>query len=124
MLSLLLLCTITFATDAQEQYGTIKGQVVDRDNGQPLPFVAVRLKNYADSIIIGANTNFDGEYEISQIPLGNYQYKVAYAGYKTIIEENINIFKDSIVHINKKLTTLSDTIDVVVMPYICFKKNK
>ena len=58
--------------------GKLKGTVTDIISGEPLPFTNVFLEGTS----IGAATTFDGEFEIVQIPAGEYNVIVTYVGYK------------------------------------------
>jgi hypothetical protein len=72
---LLLISTATIA----QSTGTIRGFVYDRDNGEPVIFTNVFLKNTS----FGASTDVNGYYSISRIPPGNYTLMVTALGYDT-----------------------------------------
>ena len=56
----------------------IKGKVLDKSTGEPLPGANVMLENTN----LGSATSFDGTYTINNIPPGNYVLQVKYLGYK------------------------------------------
>ena len=58
--------------------GSIWGYVKDADSGEPLPGANVFLEGTS----IGAATNAEGKYEISQVPPGTYTLVIRYIGYK------------------------------------------
>lgn len=66
-----------FAT-AQAQNGTIKGQVTDAKSGFGLPGVNVLIKGTT----IGASTDLDGNYTISNLAPGYYTIYASYISYK------------------------------------------
>lgn len=57
---------------------TIKGRVVDRENGQALPGTNVLVMGTS----YGAATDLDGNYAISSVPDGSYRLRLAYVGYQ------------------------------------------
>jgi iron complex outermembrane receptor protein len=58
--------------------GTIKGKVVDKSTGEPLPSADVHLVE----IKRGTITKTDGTFVIQSVPAGNYTIEVSYVGYK------------------------------------------
>ena len=58
--------------------GTIKGKVVDKSTGEPLPSADVHLVE----IKRGTITKTDGTFVIQNVPTGNYTIEVSYVGYK------------------------------------------
>ncbi len=78
---------------AQVGQGALKGKVVDKSTGQPLPFVNVVLEQNG-SIVTGAATDFDGNYFIKPIPPGKYDLKVKFIGYQPLQVSGIVINAD------------------------------
>lgn len=62
--------------------GTLKGQVTDAANGEPLPFVQVQLANSSYSNL----TDFDGNYVFNHLPPGDYEAEFSLVGYTTLKE--------------------------------------
>ena len=60
---------------SQTGLGTIKGTVTDSDTKQPVPFSKVLLKKDGQ-IKGGANTDFDGNFQINSIDPGSYDIEV------------------------------------------------
>jgi len=79
-LAILLTNISVFAQD-----GTIRGTISDEKTGEPLMFTNVIVPN--TSPVIGAQTDLDGNYELS-VAEGTYSLEVSYVGYatKTITE--------------------------------------
>jgi hypothetical protein len=73
----------------QEQYGNIRGSVVDKE-GQPLPGVAVTLESelYARRSII---TSEGGLFRLINLPPGLYSLKCELPGFKTYLQKNLDI---------------------------------
>lgn len=75
---LAVLCA-TVATSLAQQ-GKIKGFVYDKATGEPVLFTSVYLKGTS----LGAATDVNGYYLISNIPPGEYTLMVTYLGYDTL----------------------------------------
>tara|TARA_R110002049_G_scaffold299232_1_gene489388 strand:+ start:294 stop:1445 length:1152 start_codon:yes stop_codon:yes gene_type:complete len=59
---------------------TLKGQVLDSVNNEPLPLATIYLNNTT----IGTSSDLDGIFSLS-IPAGNYEAVISYTGYKTVV---------------------------------------
>lgn len=68
------LCWDIFAAEYQ-----IKGVVIDKSTRQPLEFVNVLVVGLG----IGASTDANGNFLITQVPLGIYRLQASFLGYKT-----------------------------------------
>lgn len=84
-----------FSSNAIAQQGTIRGFVYEKDNGEPVLFTSVYLKNTT----YGAATDINGYFIITRIPDGNYTLIITYLGYDTL-SESITIKNGS--NISKK----------------------
>ena len=73
---LILLVSIVFA----DQNGRISGVITDADTHEPLAGANVVLEGTA----LGAATDLDGVYLVTNVPVGTYQLKVMYIGYGEI----------------------------------------
>jgi TonB-dependent receptor len=62
----------------RNQFGTIKGRVVEKATRSPLPGANVTLAGTST----GSITDLNGEYIISKVPEGNYTFVITYIGYK------------------------------------------
>jgi hypothetical protein len=84
--ALLILSGLTYA---QEQYGNVRGQVVDTD-GQPLPGVTVTLESplFAPRSV----TTFpSGIFRFINITPGVYTLKCGLQGFKTFLQQNLDL---------------------------------
>ncbi|MFP4229449.1 MAG: TonB-dependent siderophore receptor [Salinivenus sp.] len=68
---------------AQAQEGTITGQVVGADDGEPLPSVNVGIVETP----FGATTTDDGHFTIANVPVGTYTVQASLVGYSTVERE-------------------------------------
>ncbi len=72
-----------------QQYGLIRGTVMNKENGQPLPAVNIMIKG----TLIGASTDNKGRFLISKIKPGNYTLIASIVGFKK--EELKNVLVES-----------------------------
>ncbi|MDR1878862.1 MAG: TonB-dependent receptor [Bacteroidales bacterium] len=63
------------------QTGSIKGMVFDKSNGEPMGFVIVSLRGTT----YGAITDDNGIFAIDKIPVGNYDMRILYMGYDSLV---------------------------------------
>jgi hypothetical protein len=123
------LSTITFVLlslvmSAQTVFQTVKGKVTDKASKMEIPGVAVII--LGTSPMLASSTDMDGKFKIEKVPVGRYDIKVSYIGYKELvlpnvlvtngkevdleleIEENIASLKEVVVNGTKKNETLND----------------
>ena len=92
-------CQLTVAQSS----GTISGRILDfEDNGEPLLFANISLKNTA----ISEQTNFHGNFEIEGVLPGDYVIAISYLGYETK-ELPIQVKANQITSIHEALKALS-----------------
>ena len=58
----------------------IKGQVIDVETREPLPFVSVTAIDSTGKVVIGASSDFDGYYTL-EVPEGRYTIRCMSVGY-------------------------------------------
>jgi len=75
------------------QNGTIRGNVYDKDTGEPISFATVQLQGTT----MGATTDLDGFYNIANIPKGDYNIVTTYVGYDSLAY-NVNIGATSVIY--------------------------
>ncbi len=68
------------ATNSFAQTGTLRGNVFDQETGEPVIYCNLQLRG----INIGATTDFDGFFTITNVPEGNYQLVATYIGYDSL----------------------------------------
>lgn len=78
---------LIFSLSVFAQTGTLKGKVVDKEDGEILIGANVILLGTK----FGAASDIDGNYEIKNIPVGNYSVKVSFVGYKTYEMKSIRL---------------------------------
>ena len=72
---------------AQQQFGSISGEIRDAATQQPLPMVNVVIVGTS----LGNASNENGYYHIKQIPPGLYQVKASMIGYKATVLSEVYI---------------------------------
>ena len=84
---LFLLCCLS-SSMAFSQMGIIRGKVIDKQSEQPMIGAAVSLVGVPRT---GAITDVDGNFKISNVPLGRQNVKVSYIGYENAFASEINV---------------------------------
>ena len=81
-LSGLLLCGLVFvgATSARAQFATVRGQVVDEADGQPLPGTSIVLRS-EEGDQIGTAADGNGYFVLPRVPPGRYALAATFVGY-------------------------------------------
>ncbi|MDP4174121.1 MAG: TonB-dependent receptor [Bacteroidota bacterium] len=92
------------------EMGKIRGKVTDSNTGEALPGATVIIKGTS----VGAATDFEGKYLISQAPQGKQTVQISYVGYKSK-EIHVNVFPGKTTELNVQLIYSSvDMKEVVV----------
>ena len=100
-------------TMAQSEKGSINGQVIDSNLGEPLAYVNVIIKTISGKFISGEYTNEEGYFEIKNINENTFILSVQYIGYTTL-EKKVVIKKDAkntdlgILNLEQNNTTLDE----------------
>ena len=77
----------------QAQTGSVRGNIYDKDTGEPIPFCNIIVKGTT----LGTNTDLEGFYNITNIPEGNQVLVATYIGYDSIAME-VKINKGGIIY--------------------------
>lgn len=76
--------------------GVIKGQVVESGKKQPMEYANVILMSQKDSsMVTGTITNSNGEFTLTDIPVGNYILQATFIGFKKFSIPTITVTKDT-----------------------------
>jgi hypothetical protein len=68
----------TFAQSAQTQ--VVRGTIIDKANEQPL--IGANIVLVSSNPLLGATTDENGKFELTNVPLGRQTFSVQYIGYK------------------------------------------
>ena len=84
----LLLTTLTLSFG---QSTSLSGKVTDKDTGEPILFGNVVLYQN-DKLVTGVETDFDGNFNFSNIEPGTYDVAVFYVGYQNTKISSVIIY--------------------------------
>lgn len=107
---------------SQTGLGTLKGVVSDADSGEPIPFAKVVIKQ-GDLIKAGAETDFDGSFQINSINAGSYDVVISneVEGYKSQKMTGVKISSEQITFLDDialgKGKDVQDMEEVEVIAY-------
>ncbi|SMO83902.1 TonB-dependent receptor [Gracilimonas mengyeensis] len=85
-------------TTAQDR-GVIEGQVIEAETGEPLIGVNVIVRGSA----LGASTNLDGKYKITNIRPGEYSIEIRYVGFEGKLFTGIQVNSGETTELNAEL---------------------
>lgn len=114
----LILALALQAFNVYAQNGSLRGEVIDAKTGEAIIGVTVRLENTS----LGAITNLEGKYFITNIPPKSYNVNAAYIGYATQTKFNIVIRSEGNPDVNFKLEESSTSLGEIVVRSNPFEK--
>ncbi|MDB4728157.1 TonB-dependent receptor [Saprospiraceae bacterium] len=112
ILNLLFLCTFT-SLFTQNQTQTIRGVVLDKDTQFPL--IGATISVVGSDPIIGTTTDFDGNYELTEVPVGRVQLNCSYNGYSDFISSPFILNSVKATDLNVELIESAFTSEEVVV---------
>ena len=98
----------------QKGSGALKGVIQDAESGEPLPFAKVILKKN-ESILGGANTDFDGKFTIKPIPSGTYDVEFKTVGFQKKLIKGVRISDDKITFLDESLNSEVQMLEEVTL---------
>ncbi len=116
--ALLIVLTICCTIVSMAQNGILKGKLVDKSSGEPLVGAAVMIKGST----LGTITNYDGDYELTDIEPGTYTFTASFIGYSNLDKE-IEIQADQIVTMNFELYQDLIGLDEVMVTGVVNQKS-
>lgn len=100
---------------AQTGQTSLSGNVKD-DDGEPVLSATVSLFK-GGTLLTGALTDFDGNYNFANIDPGNYDLEVSYVGYQTQRVEGITVFAGRTNIVNAVISSGLNLDEVIVTEY-------
>jgi hypothetical protein len=92
---------------------TIKGVVVDKQSQIPIPGAIIQVVN--SNPLLGTSTNEQGEFKITNVPIGRLQIKIQVISYKEkYITINLNAGKESVTNIELEESVIQGQEVVVI----------
>ncbi len=114
---LLVVLAVVLANGVFAQSGTIKGRVIDKATGEPIPFATVVMLS-GESQLVGTASDFEGNYTLKPIPPGKWKLQARAVGYQTMELDGVVVKVDKIDLLNLELTTRTEQIaEVQVVAY-------
>ncbi|MEM9920963.1 MAG: carboxypeptidase-like regulatory domain-containing protein [Bacteroidota bacterium] len=108
----LLLCTLTIllfcSTLSIAQTGIVRGNVYDKDSGEPIIYGTVRI----DGTTIGTSTDINGFFNIPAVPVGSYKLVATYIGYDSVAVE-VTVKENTIIYRRMNMQEGGINLDVV-----------
>ncbi|MCD7900159.1 MAG: TonB-dependent receptor [Bacteroides sp.] len=90
---------------------TIRGTVIDRSSGEPIPYTTVILDNTTN----GTSTGDAGTFTLTNVPIGRHSVTVSFIGYETTIVKEILVTSTKEVTLEIPLTEKTTQVDEVVI---------
>ncbi len=112
-----LILTLVFYVNLFSQ-STIKGKVIDKSTGEPLPSANIHLVE----VKRGTITKSDGTFIIDKIPAGDYTLEVSYIGYKKV-RKKVKVNPDEVVNVNIELEQGVVSLQEVVIIGSMYEKS-
>ena len=103
---------IAFLSHSQEITQTVTGRILDHDSKQPLTNASIVI--IGSDPLIGAISNFEGNFIIEDVPVGRYDLKIDFVGYETVIKPEVVVTSSKKVILNislvENINSLEETI--------------
>lgn len=102
-----LLLIIFSINSSRSQTGLIKGFILDSESLQPIPYAHIFLSGTTFITI----TNEGGEFNLQNIPLGNYQLTASFLGYETYMQNlRLNASISLTIKLKSQIRELKDVV--------------
>jgi hypothetical protein len=93
------------------QGGTIEGVVTDAKTKETMVGATIVIEGTS----IGTTANLNGEYRLSNVPLGEVNLRVSFISYEPVVVEKIKIARGGVVQINVVMEAVSQTLEGVTV---------
>lgn len=103
-----LLCS--FWVSAQQ---TVRGQIIDIDSKQPIPFAGISVLN--SNPTIGGTSDIDGNFVLENVPIGKQSFTISSMGYENKTLSNIKVTAGKQVVLRIELQQASNELEEVVV---------
>src|SRR6266852_1600333 len=112
---LFLIAWVSSGTNAfgQAVYGSIAGTVYD-SSGAGVPKATVTITDLQKNINYSTTTNESGNYSQTHLIVGRYRVRVEFTGFKTAVQENVDLAVDTVTTVDVTLEPgdVTQTINV------------
>lgn len=97
LIQILLIVIVSVNVSAQNNVGTVKGNITNGVTNQPIEFATVSLfSNIDSSLVTGMVTDVEGKFDLIKIPNGTFYLKVDFIGLSSKLIENIEISAENL----------------------------
>jgi hypothetical protein len=110
--SLVSIIIIGTAAYAQTGQGALQGKVLDKETGEPLPFVNVAVE-LNGVLVTGGVSDIDGKYVVKPVPPGKYTVKASSVGYNDVQINGVVVNTDAIRFVDIKMASAMTQLGVV-----------
>ena len=101
---------------ALAQSGSIQGRIIDKETNEPLPFANV-VAEMSGAQVGGAQTDFDGKFNIKPLSPGRYNLKASFVGYAPVEIQGVLVSSDKITFQDITMSKGVDIKTVVIEQY-------
>ncbi|MDX2303373.1 MAG: TonB-dependent receptor [Microscillaceae bacterium] len=109
-INLTLFCSLGVFDKSLAQTGSLSGRISSQE-GKPLEFVTIALKNTT----LGSSSNAAGNFEISDIPFGSYEVVASLLGYESQVSQiTLSPYRPNL-SLNFELQEVSSGLDEIVI---------
>src|SRR5438874_5478964 len=98
---------------AQAVYGSVSGTVFDA-SGAAVPNAKVTITDVGRDVSYTTSSNESGNYSQTHLIIGKYRVRVEVSGFKTAVQENVNVAVDTVTTVDVTLQPgeVTQTVDV------------
>ncbi|MGI8892498.1 MAG: TonB-dependent receptor domain-containing protein [Bacteroidia bacterium] len=96
--------------------GSIQGRILDKDTNEPLPFANV-VAEMGGAQVGGAQTDFEGRFNIKPLSPGRYNLKASFVGYAPVEIQGVLVSTDKITFQDITMSKGVDIKTVVIEQY-------
>ena len=112
-LSFFVVIILSFSVFSFAQNGaTVRGNVYDQANGQPIPFANVVLRGTTS----GATTDPNGFFQISNVPIGTQSLVATFIGYDSMAVE-VNLTEGGILYKSFYMTEAAKSLEILYLGF-------
>lgn len=113
LISAIILLTSLFGVNAQNLTQTVRGTVTDKNSKVTLPGANVIILN--TDPVLAASTNAFGYFKFTEVPVGRYDIRVSFIGYKPLTVPNILVSSGKEVVLEINIEESVEEIDEVIV---------
>jgi len=102
-----------FTTIIAQKTGSIRGTVKDKNTQETIIGAIVQLENTK----LGVVSDIDGNFKISDVPVGSYNLKASFLGYQPFTKFNVNVTSGNDQEVNFELIAVNNELKEVEITF-------